>query len=174
VLPSYRLRLEDAGPEGTTGEICLQGPGFLDAYYHPWRARQDILEDGWFRTGDIGELDSDGCLYIRGRSKDVINVLGAKFFPQEVEQVLLSHPAVREAVVFSEPDPRLGEVPVAQVVTDGGGSELSRELLGLCRQQLASFKLPHRIDFVSSVRRTASGKVLHRRITETMPVSTQS
>ena len=172
VLPAYELRLDDAALGRRTGEIFFRGPGFLDAYYHPWRERYDILDDGWFRTGDIGELDSDDCLYIRGRAKDVINVLGAKFFPQEVEQVLLSHPAVREAAVFAQPDLRLGEVPVARVATDREpGTALRQELFHLCRQRLADFKRPQRIEFVSAVPRTASGKILHRPVPEGAPSS---
>src|SRR5207302_243155 len=83
--PAHRLRLEDVGQGPGLGEILLAGKGFLDAYYEPWRPRGAVMPDGWFRTGDVGELDADGCLFLRGRVKDMINVLGQKFFPQEVE-----------------------------------------------------------------------------------------
>jgi hypothetical protein len=145
------------------GEVLLSGPGFLDAYYHPWRPREEILTDGWFATGDIGELDADGCLFLRGRSKEVISVLGMKFFPQEVEAVLAAHPRVFAACVFAHPDERLGEVPVAHVVPRGApGPELARELLAHCRAALAGYKVPERIEFVTELRRTASGKLLRR------------
>src|SRR5262249_7833707 len=94
VLPAYRLRTDAGGLGPHMQEILLAGPGFLDAYYEPWRSREEIMPDGWFRTGDVGELDGDGCLFLRGRTKDLIDVLGMKFFPQEVEAVLLSHQGV--------------------------------------------------------------------------------
>ncbi len=163
VLPAYELKLEETGLGPDLQEISFRGPGFLDAYYRPWRTRSEITTDGWFATGDIGSLDDSGCLHIRGRSKDVINVMGMKFFPQEVERVLLSHPGVQEAAVLTETDERLGEIPVAQIVPEAGAADdLQSELRELCQDQLTSFKIPHRFDFVTEVERTASGKVLHR------------
>jgi long-chain acyl-CoA synthetase len=164
VLPAYRLLLQDVGLGEGLREILLSGPGCLDAYYDPWRPRASIMPDGWFRTGDVGEVDADGCLFLRGRLKDVINVLGMKFFPQEVEAVLTSHPAVAGASVFARPDPRLGEVPEARVVLRPGlrARPSERELMAHCRQRLADFKVPQRIEFVEALARTASGKVLRR------------
>lgn len=161
-LPAYRVRLADMGMGPAVGEIHLSGPGFLDAYYRPWRPRSAVMRDGWFRTGDVGELDADGCLFLRGRSTDVINVLGLKFFPQEVEAVLVAHPAVKEACVIARPHERLGEAPYAQVVRARAGGPTAAELLAYCRRRLAGFKVPQEIEFVASLRRTASGKVLHR------------
>jgi long-chain acyl-CoA synthetase len=163
VLPAYRLRLDDTGLGPHYREVLLSGKGFLDAYYEPWRPRAQIMPDGWFRTGDIGELDADGCLFLRGRTKDVISVLGAKFFPQEVEAVLLSHPGVAAACVVARPDARLGEVPYARIVPhDPAEPPAEAELLRYCRQRLASFKVPQRIEFRHDLPRTASGKILHR------------
>jgi long-chain acyl-CoA synthetase len=163
VLPAYELRLDDAGLGAGLGQILLRGPGFLDAYYHPWRPRSEVMPDGWFRSGDVGEMDADGCVSLRGRLTDVINVLGMKFFPQEVEAVLRSHPAVEDARVFSRPDPRLGEAPHAQVLLRRGAARPTEgELAAHCEKRLALFKTPTRIEFVDSLPRTASGKVLHR------------
>jgi long-chain acyl-CoA synthetase len=164
VLPAYRLLLQDVGLGEGLGEILLSGPGCLDAYYDPWRPRASVMPDGWFRTGDVGEVDADGCLFLRGRLKDVVNVLGMKFFPQEVEAVLTSHPAVAAACAFARPDQRLGEVPEARVVLRPGlaARPSGRELMAHCRQQLADFKVPQRIEFVEALPRTASGKVLRR------------
>jgi long-chain acyl-CoA synthetase len=164
VLPAYRLLLQDVGLGGGLGEVLLSGPGCLDAYYDPWRPRASVMPDGWFRTGDVGEVDADGCLFLRGRLKDVINVLGMKFFPQEVEAVLTSHPAVADACVFARPDPRLGEVPEARVVLQPGlaARPSEREVMAHCRQRLADFKVPQRIEFVEALARTASGKVLRQ------------
>jgi long-chain acyl-CoA synthetase len=164
VLPAYRLRLQDVGQGPGLGEILLAGKGFLDAYYDPWRRRDAVMPDGWFHTGDVGELDADGCLFLRGRIKDMISVLGQKFFPQEVEAVLAAHPAVEAACVFGRPDPRFGEASEAQVVLRAGlaAPPPNRELLELCKRNLASYKIPNRITFVDALPRTASGKVLHR------------
>jgi long-chain acyl-CoA synthetase len=164
VLPAYRLRLEDIGFGEGLGEVLLAGKGFLDAYYDPWRLRAAVMPDGWFRSGDVGQLDADGCLCLRGRIKDLINVLGMKFFPQEVEAVLAAHPDVESACVFARPDPRLGEIPVAQVVPRPGltAPASERELLRHCQRYLAGFKVPQHIEFVETLARTASGKVLHR------------
>jgi long-chain acyl-CoA synthetase len=162
VLPAYRLRMEDVGL-GEHREVLLAGPGFLDAYYQPWRTRAEIMPDGWFRTGDVGEVDADGCLFLRGRIKDLIDVLGTKFFPQEVEVVLLAHPAVAAARVFARRDPRLGEVPRACVVArEPGRPPSEEELLEFCRRRLAGFKVPENITFVDTLPQTASGKVLRR------------
>jgi long-chain acyl-CoA synthetase len=165
VLPAYRLRLDDVGLGPRLLEILVGGRGFLDAYYRPWRLRAEIMPDGWFRTGDLGEADGDGCLFIRGRSKEVISVGGMKFFPQEVEAVLASHHGVDSACVFARPDSRLGEVPWAHVVPRRRGSALSeRELQDFCRERLAGYKVPERIEFVTALQRTGSGKILHRDI----------
>jgi long-chain acyl-CoA synthetase len=163
LLPAYRLLMEDVGLGPDLKEVLLGGPGFLDAYYQPWQTRDAVMPDGWFRTGDVGALDADGCLFLRGRVKDVISVLGMKFFPQEVEAVLAAHPGLAGACVFARPDPRLGEVPVARVVArDPGDAPSEADLLDFCRQRLAGFKIPQRIEFVSALPRTASGKILHR------------
>jgi long-chain acyl-CoA synthetase len=163
VLPAYRLRLEDIGLGDGLGEVLLAGKGFLDAYYEPWRPQAALMPDGWFRTGDVGRLDADGCLSLRGRLKDLINVLGMKFFPQDVEAVLTTHPAVDSACVFGRSDARLGEVPVARVVPRAGltAPPSERELQVYCQRYLAGFKIPQHIEFVETLARTASGKVLH-------------
>jgi long-chain acyl-CoA synthetase len=164
VLPPYRLRLDEMGLGPEHREILLSGPGFLDAYYDPWLPRREILEDGWFRTGDVGSVDADGQLFLRGRASDVINVMGMKFFPQEVERVLTEHPLVQAAGVFGSHDQRWGEAVHARLVTHGAAdlAALESELRQLCRRQLAAYKVPQRIEFVAALPRTASGKILHR------------
>jgi long-chain acyl-CoA synthetase len=160
ILPAFRLHLGDVGLGPGTGEVLLSGKGFLDAYYEPWRTRDEIMRDGWFHTGDIGELDANGCLIIRGRSKDVINTMGMKFFPREVEEVLESHPKVREACVFPRANRRFGEVPCARVVVDSAAPPDLEELIGVCRGRLADYKVPHQIEVVDRLERTPSGKLL--------------
>jgi acyl-CoA synthetase (AMP-forming)/AMP-acid ligase II len=165
ILSNYRLRLEDCGLGPGVGEVLLSGNGVLDAYYHPWQVRDDIMRDGWFHTGDVGELDSQGCLFIRGRTKDVINVAGMKVFPLEVEKVLDAHPAVADACVFAEKELRCGEVPHARVVLKSNESASPRELIEYCRSRLAAHKVPRELDIVAALDRTPSGKILHRQQT---------
>ena len=171
VLPPYQLRLEDTGLGADLKEVLLCGPGFLDAYYDPWQTRREIMPGGWFRTGDVGHIDAQGYLHLAGRTKDVINVMGMKFFPHEVERVLAAHPHVRAASVFSGRDPRWGERVHARIVASdpaaasgGPAADLERQLRHYCQQRLASYKVPERIEFVAALPQTASGKILHRAI----------
>jgi long-chain acyl-CoA synthetase len=164
VLPAYELRLKDVGLDQDAQEILLRGPGMLDAYYSPWQTRNEILRDGWFHTGDVGRLDQDGYLYLTGRIKDVINIMGMKFFPQEVERVLVSHPDVAAASVFASRDQRWGEAVGARIVLrqDFDDNQLASRLQAYCREYIADYKVPRQMEFVSALPRTASGKVLNR------------
>ena len=160
VLPAYEIRLEDVGLGNDLKAIKLRGKGFIDAYYDPWQTRDEIMEDGWFATNDLGRLDENGYLYISGRLKDIINVGGMKFFPQEVEAILVSHSAVKEVCVFPHQHKRLGDIPYAQVVLEQDLNEQPTvfELKDYCRQHLTGFKIPEKIEFVDTIIRTASGK----------------
>jgi long-chain acyl-CoA synthetase len=166
VLPAYELRMNDVGLGAETKEIVVRGPGMLDAYYMPWQTRDEILEDGWFHTGDVGYVDRDGYLYLNGRTKDVINVMGMKFFPQEVERVLASHPEVAAASVYSEPGGRWGEAVQARVVPHDSArpEHLASRLQTYCRERIAAYKVPTQIELVPTLPRTASGKILHRAV----------
>ena len=168
VLPAYEIRLDQRAAEDGLGDILFRGAGFVDAYYDPWQPRPEILQrnQGWFATGDIGELDEDGYLFIRGRSKEVISVGGMKFFPQEVESVLESHPAIHQACVFRVPSKRLGEVPHAHLVKAPAFSDsrnedhLQDDLRDFCAERLAQHKVPQNFKFVHTLMRTASGKLI--------------
>ena len=149
---------------GTPGELWLRGPGMLAAYYAPWRLRDAILHDGWFRTGDIVRRDEDGNFFLMGRNKNLINVGGTKVFPAEVEEVLTSHDAVVEAVVTGAPDDVLGEVPVATVVLRSGCETTPEALSDHCRRHLSHFKVPRRIRIVTDLPRTHSGKIARSRV----------
>jgi long-chain acyl-CoA synthetase len=172
-LPAYTLKLaasarpKDRDPGSEDGrEILLRGPGLLDAYYDPWRPRDEILAErgGWLATGDLGRLDTDGYLTLLGRTKDVISVGGMKFFPQEVERVLEQHPAIAEACVYGVPHPRDGERPWADLVlTENVVSAPDPTALETyCRPMLAPYKVPHRFRAVAALPRTPSGKLLRR------------
>lgn len=150
---------------GRIGELVLKGPGMLVAYCSPWRGRDDILDDGWFHTGDLVRPDETGRLFLVGRKKDVINVGGNKVFPLEVEDILNAHPAVAESVVMAAPDDVLGEVPSATVVPRAGTNVSTDEILTYCRQHLSPFKVPRHIRAVAQLPRTHSGKIARSQIT---------
>lgn len=159
-LPDYSIRLLDQDEDGV-GAIQISGKGLLDAYYSPWQARSEILADGWFATGDLGLLDEDGFLFIVGRSKDVINFVGMKIFPLEVEAVINSFPGVVESQVYASSHERFGELPAVRIIVEEGfaGEALLPGLRRFCYQRLASYKVPKEFEFVTSLRKTASGKL---------------
>jgi len=144
-------------PLGEIGELFLRGPGMFDAYLMPWRPRAEVLRDGWFATGDLALRDRDGHVFLKSRTKSVINVGGMKFFPEEVEAVLDAHPAVEASRVRGVPHPRWEMIPVAEIVAPlrPKPAELTRH----CREQLAGYKVPLRFEFVETLPRTASGKL---------------
>ncbi len=160
ITPDYELLLKC--PEGESqGEILLRSKGMLDAYYSPWRTRDTILEEhnGWFKTGDLGRLDSDGFLYIVGRSKELISVGGMKFFPEEVETLLEAHPAIQSACVFGIREPQWGESVKSQLVlAEGERAPDDKALRTFCRSSLASHKIPSNFQWVEQLAYTASGK----------------
>ncbi len=152
-LPAFEVRLED-------GELMLRGPGLFDAYLTPWQPRTGVLRGGWFATGDIAEVDDEGCLHLRGRVRSVINVGGLKCFPEEVEAVLCSHAGVQAARVSARAHPALGAVPVAEIIaTDTAAPPPVMELRKLCQQRLSAYKVPLFYTFVSELPLTASGKL---------------
>jgi acyl-CoA synthetase (AMP-forming)/AMP-acid ligase II len=150
-------RLQDV-VTGEEGEICISGPGVIDGYDNG--ASATSFQDGWFRTGDLGYLDSDGFLFITGRIKDVINRGGEKISPREVEEVMLAHPSVRDAAVIPEPDPIYGQHPVAYVVLDPHqGSDPIAGIREHCAKQLSAYKVPERFEQVAELPRTKTGKI---------------
>ncbi len=167
-LPGYQiwLRGEDGRPlEGPTsaercGEICIRGPGALDAYVDPWLPAREVLDPDGFRTGDQGFLDADGDLHLVGRRANRISMAGMKFFAEEVEQVLDAHPDVRESRVLPREHEHLGQIPIAELVArDPAHPPEPRELARHCRQQLPGYKVPREFRFVAALPRTSSGKI---------------
>ena len=156
-LPDYEVRLLVDGADADEGELCLRGPGMVDAYLDPWQAREEILTDGWFHSGDHACRLADGSIQLLGRHKDLINVGGVKVFPLEVESVLAAHPAVTAVRVRAMPDPRTGEAVLAEVVLSKAIDEA--ELRQWCRARLATLKCPARYEILDALPTTASGKV---------------
>lgn len=153
-LPAYTVRL------GTDGEVMIRGKGMFDAYFSPWQPRPLCQPDGWFHTGDIGELSEDGSLRLVGRCKAVINFSGMKIFPQEVEELLNQHPSVAESLVYGEPHPEYGQLPCAKIVLkEGAGPFDEAALRAFCRSRLALHKIPKAFTCVPALPKTASGKI---------------
>ena len=151
-------------PVGARGEVVIKGPNVIQGYEDNPEANASSFTSGWFRTGDEGILDSEGYLSLVGRLKELINRSGEKIAPQELDEVLLTHPAVAEAVAFGVPHPTHGEEPSAAVVL---GSEATQaELVAHCRAHLAAFKCPRVIHIVDAIPRTATGKVQRRVVAE--------
>jgi acyl-CoA synthetase (AMP-forming)/AMP-acid ligase II len=123
-----------------------------------------LIADGWFRTGDVGELDADGYLFLRDRLKDTIISGGENIYPAEVETALLGHPDVVEVAVIGVPDERWGETPSAVVVRAAGAVLSSDDLIDFARGRLAHYKCPTSVTFVDVLPRNATGKVLRREL----------
>ncbi len=141
-----------------TGEIVIRGPGVTPGYLNQPEANAASFADGWFRTGDQGRLDGEGYLFLTGRLKELINRGGEKIAPREVDESLLLHPAVAQAVAFAMPDERLGEEVAAAVVLRPGASATEFELQAHVAARLADFKVPQRILFVEEIPKGPTGK----------------
>ncbi|MCK1722541.1 long-chain fatty acid--CoA ligase [Bradyrhizobium sp. 141] len=148
-------------PAGTPGEIAVCGPNVFFEYWGNEAATRDALHDGWYRTGDIGLCDADGYFWVRDRKKNMIISGGENVYPAEVERVLLEHPDVSECAVIGRPDPRWDEVPIAYVIPRSGCRLEANELTAHVQAQLARYKVPRDIVFVTDLPRTALGKVQH-------------
>ena len=153
-LPAYAVKLAE------TGEVLIRGKGMCDAYFSPWQPAHLSRPDGWFHTGDLGELRADGTLKLIGRCKAVINFSGMKVFPQEVEDVLNQFPGVAESLVYGEPHPEFGQLPCAKLVLkEGAGAFDEKALRAFCRAHLAIHKIPKTFACVPALPKTASGKL---------------
>jgi len=169
-MPLARVRViddegRDAAPN-TPGEIVVKGDQVLSGYWRNPEATEASFIDGWFRSGDVGQWDEDGYLYIVDRKKDMILTGGENVYPREVEEILYEHPAVVEAAVLGAPDPTWGEKVVAVVCARAGESVSGAELVAFCRERIASYKKPRHVVFIDVLPRNASGKVLKRELRE--------
>ncbi len=149
-------------PVGAPGELCVRGPQVMSGYFNEPAETALVLRDGWLFTGDIARVDGDGYAYILDRKKDLIDVGGFKVYPHDVEEVLLQHPAVREAVVVGLPDESLGEIVGAYVVRDPARAVTAEELIAFVRSRIAHYKAPRRIEFRTELPRSGIQKVLRR------------
>ncbi|MFJ6700457.1 class I adenylate-forming enzyme family protein [Streptomyces sp. NPDC091272] len=151
-------------PFGEQGEIAVRGPQVVSGYWRLPEATAETFPDGELRTGDIGFMDTDGWLYVVDRKKDMINASGFKVWPREVEDVLYSHPEVREAAVVGVPDPYRGESVKAYVSLRPGAGVGAQDLIGYCKERLAAYKYPREVEVLPELPKTTSGKILRREL----------
>jgi len=153
-------------PTGEVGEIIAKGPRVMSGYWKDPEKTAKALKGGWLHTGDKGYMDDEGYIYLAGRGDDMIIRGGENISPEEVENVLYSHPAIEEAAVIAVPSVEWGQEPKAVVVLKKGQKASPEELIEFCRQKLSSFKRPRYVVFVNELPRTSTGKILKRVLRE--------
>ncbi len=151
---------------GEVGELVVRGPQVMQGYWRQPEETARVLRDGWLYTGDLARMDEEGYFYIIDRKKDLIISAGYKIFPREVEEVLFRHPGIKEAVVVGVPDPYRGEMVQAVIVPQPGAQLTPEEVQAFCRERLAAYKVPRRVEFRAELPKSAVGKVLRRRLRE--------
>jgi long-chain acyl-CoA synthetase len=152
--------------EDEVGEIAIRGYNIMKGYYNQPEATEAVMRDGWFRSGDLGRRDADGYYYIVDRVKDMISRGGFKVYPREVEEVLMTHPAVSLAAVVGVPDEPHGEEIKAYVIKNSGDATTEDELVAWSKAEMAAHKYPRIVEFRDSLPMTATGKILKRELTQ--------
>jgi long-chain acyl-CoA synthetase len=169
-IPNLECRIVDAVegdkdlPLGGIGELLLKGPNIMQGYWNMPEETENALRDGWLYTGDIARMDEDGYFYIEDRKKYLIIAGGYNIYPREVEEVLMTHPAVVEAAVAGVSDPKRGETVKAWVVKKEGDPTTEEEMIAWSKTQLAKYKYPRMIEFRDELPKTSVGKVLKREL----------
>ncbi len=138
----------------------------MKGYWNKPLETEIALREGWLYTGDVARMDEDGFFYIVQRKKDMIIVSGFNVYPNEVEDVLFTHPAVVEAAVIGVPDAYRGEAVKAFLVMKSGANVSAEEIIDFCRERMAKYKVPSQVDLVESLPKSAVGKVLRRELRE--------
>lgn len=162
-LPGMETRVVDADgrdvPPGELGELLVRGRNVMKGYFQMPEATARAIVDGWLHTGDLMRKDADGHVYMVDRLKHMIICGGYNIYPKEVESVLHEHPAVLECALVGVPDPVKGEVPKACIVLRDGAQATAEEIEAFCRRSLAAYKVPRVVEFMTSLPRTATGKI---------------
>jgi len=146
-------------PVGEAGELCIKGPQVMEGYWNRPQETANTLREGWLYTGDIAKMDGDGYFYIVDRKKDMILVEGYNVYPREIEEVLITHPKVMEAAVIGVPDSLRGEVVKAFIVLKDRETATEKEIIAFCRERLARYKVPKKVEFRRELPKTLIGKV---------------
>jgi long-chain acyl-CoA synthetase len=149
-------------PVGKMGEIIIRGPNVMQGYWKNPQATARAIRNGWLRSGDIGIMDEQGYFFITDRVKDMINVAGFNVYPNEVEQVIYRHPAVKEVAVYGRPDPIKGEAVHAAVVLKEGMRLEPQEIIDFCRKNMAVYRVPRKVEWVTELPKSPTGKILKR------------
>ncbi len=161
------VKVEDPSeevPAGESGEFAAKGPMIFSSYWNKPEETEDAFQDGYFLTGDVAVMDEDGWFYIVDRKKDMINVSGYKVWPREVEDTLYTHPQIKEAAVVGVPDEYRGETVKAFVALKEGDGVTEEELISYCKERMADYKYPRKIEFRDELPKTATGKFLRREL----------
>lgn len=165
-LPGYRFKIESdsSRPQNGPGNLLVKGPGMIDAYVCPWKNKKDLLHEGWFRTGDVARLGNNDALYLVSRSISVINFIGTKIFPEEIEAIIDTFSGVNESLVYPLAHPDFGEIPVARIVINKQKDPHAfiDNLRIFCARRLPAEKVPKQFDIVKVIPRTPSGKPIRR------------
>nr|GMD02250.1 oxalate--CoA ligase-like [Ipomoea batatas] len=148
------------------GEVCIRGPNVTKGYKNNPEANKSAFQFGWFHTGDLGYLDSNGYLHLVGRIKEMINRGGEKISPIEVDAVLISHPEIAQAVAFGVPDDKYGEEINCAIIPREGSNINEEEVSKFCKKNLAVFKVPKKVFITDSLPKTATGKIQRRLVAE--------
>jgi long-chain acyl-CoA synthetase len=151
---------------GETGEILLAGPQLTAGYYKKPEETAHAIQGGWFYTGDIGYMDDEGYLYIVDRKKDMVIAGGYNIYPREIDEILYAHPKIKEGAAVGLPDPYRGETIKAFVVPKPGETLTEEEVIAYCKEQLAPYKVPKRVEFMEDLPKSNIGKVLRRKLKE--------
>jgi len=167
-LPSTEFAIMDEDgkplPIGEIGEICVRGPQVMEGYWQrPDETQKVMLEGGWLRTGDMGRMTENGETFIEDRKKDMILVSGFNVYPNEIEEVVVSHPGVLEAAAVGKPDPRAGEVVKLFVVRKDQQLD-EKEIISFCKERLTGYKVPKEVVFRKELPKTNVGKILRREL----------
>jgi len=155
-------------PRGEIGEIIANGPQIMQGYWNQADATKHTIIDGWLHTGDAGRMDEEGYIYIQDRLKDMIISGGENIYPAEIENILVSHPQIQDAAVIGVPDVKWGEVPLAVLIANDDQRLTSDELENYCQGKLARYKIPRKLEYLDSLPRNPTGKVLKKSIRELM------
>jgi len=153
-------------PYSTVGRIRYRGPAVAESFHGDPEASQEAFRDGWFYPGDLGAMNEDGYLFLKGRVKDMIIRGGINIYPQEIEATLLGHPAVAEAAVVGWPSREFDEEVAAFVMRKGEVADA--DLLALCKSSLAPYKVPRQVFFLDEFPRNSLGKVLKAELARTL------
>jgi long-chain acyl-CoA synthetase len=165
-LYGVEIKLVDAAGAkvaiGETGEIAIRGHNVMKGYYNRPEATAEAIVDGWFHSGDVGRFDDSGSLFIVDRVTDMIIRGGFNVYPRELEEVLMTHPAVAQVAVIGVPHDTHGEEVKAVLVLKPGQSAAPAEIVEWCRERMAGYKYPRRVEIVGAMPTTATGKILKR------------